>query len=202
MSHPGTEAARAADPLRAAGWPVRTERLLLRRATAADIDAMWRFRRLPEVSMWGGGASDTLEGHRARLRRLAPSLVAVVLPGAEETVIGDLKIKVEDAWAQSEVAAAARNVQAEIGWSLDPAYQGQGFATEAVRAAIDLCFGPLRLRRVYAECFAANERSWRLMERLGMRREAHTIRDSLHRSGEWMDGFTYALLADEWQPAA
>lgn len=202
MDHPVTDAALSADPLRAVDWPVRTDRLVLRRATAADIDAMWAFRQLPEVGMWIGGAPDTLEGHRARLRRMAPSLVAVVLPGAEERVIGDLMIKVEDAWAQAEVVAAARNVQAEIGWSLDPRFQGHGYATEAVRAAIDLCFGPLGLRRVVANCFAANEPSWRLMERLGMRREAHTIRDSLHRSGEWMDGFTYALLADEWQPAA
>jgi RimJ/RimL family protein N-acetyltransferase len=36
------------------------------------------------------------------------------------------------------------------------------------------------------------------MERLGMRREAHAVRDSLHRSGEWLDGYTYAMLRDEW----
>lgn len=38
----------------------------------------------------------------------------------------------------------------------------------------------------------------RTLERLGMRREMHTVRDSLHLSGEWLDGFGYALLADEW----
>jgi RimJ/RimL family protein N-acetyltransferase len=36
------------------------------------------------------------------------------------------------------------------------------------------------------------------MERIGMRRESHTLRDALHRSGQWLDGFTYAVLADEW----
>jgi RimJ/RimL family protein N-acetyltransferase len=36
------------------------------------------------------------------------------------------------------------------------------------------------------------------MERLGMRRELHAVRESLHRSGEWLDGFGYALLAEEW----
>ena len=35
-----------------------------------------------------------------------------------------------------------------------------------------------------------------------MRREQHTVRDALHRSGEWMDGFGYALLADEWRVRA
>ena len=48
-------------------------------------------------------------------------------------------------------------------------------------------------------CFADNVPSWRLMERLGMRREEYAVRDSLHRSGEWLDGMTYALLADEWR---
>jgi len=57
----------------------------------------------------------------------------------------------------------------------------------------------LGLRRVTASCFAANEATWRMMERVGMRREVHTVRDSLHRSGAWLDGFGYALLADEWR---
>ncbi|HET8982464.1 MAG TPA: GNAT family protein, partial [Pedococcus sp.] len=98
--------------------------------------------------------------------------------------------------------AQARGVQAELGWALDPERQGCGYATEAVEALIRLCFEDLGLRRVTANCFADNETSWRLMERLGMRRELHTRRESLHRSGQWLDGLGYALLADEWRAAA
>lgn len=58
---------------------------------------------------------------------------------------------------------------------------------------------PLGLRRVYANCFAGNERSWRLMERIGMRREVCTLKESLHRSGEWLDAMSYGLLAEEWR---
>jgi RimJ/RimL family protein N-acetyltransferase len=72
---------------------------------------------------------------------------------------------------------------------------GFGSVGELVR----ICFEDLGVRRVAAECFAANEASWRLMERLGMRREAHTVADSLHRDRGWMDGFAYALLAQEWR---
>ena len=61
------------------------------------------------------------------------------------------------------------------------------------------CFTELGLRRVSAGCFAANEPSWRMMERLGMRREEHSRRTALHRSGEWMDGMNYGLLAEEWR---
>ena len=111
-------------------------------------------------------------------------------------------LAIEDAWAQSEVAARARGVQAELGWCLDPGYTGKGYATEAVNALIRLCFEDLALRRVIANCFADNVASWHLMERLGMRREAHTVRESLHRSGAWLDGMSYALLADEWRARA
>lgn len=52
-----------------------------------------------------------------------------------------------------------------------------------------------------AACFAANEASWRLMERVGMRRETHAVRESLHRSGQWLDGLGYANLAEEYHHA-
>lgn len=105
---------------------------------------------------------------------------------------------VENGYAQSDVEVDAVGVEAEIGWCLDPAYGEQGYATEASRALLRACFVDLGLRRVTAGCFADNVASWRLMERLGMRREAHTVRDLRHRSGRWLDGLRYALLADEW----
>ena len=189
----------AARPLDAISWPVHTERFLLRPATADDAEATWRFRRLEEVGRWLTGTSPTFEDYRTMFEepdRLSETLV-VVLDGE---VIGDLMVSVGDAWAQKDVADRARGVQAELGWVLDPGHAGQGYATEAVRELLRLCFEDLGLRRVTAECFADNEASWRLMERVGMRRESHTIRDSLHRSGEWLDGMSYALLRDEWTP--
>ena len=54
-------------------------------------------------------------------------------------------------------------------------------------------------RELYLADFTGH--SWRLMERVGMRRESHFVRGSLHRSGEWLDKLAYALLADEWHNA-
>ena len=65
------------------------------------------------------------------------------------------------------------------------------------RAALDLAFGDLGLHRVTAGCFADNVASWRVMEKAGMRREQHGVRDSWHAELGWVDGFTYAVLADE-----
>jgi RimJ/RimL family protein N-acetyltransferase len=181
-------------------WPVHTARLSLRPATTADLDATWRFRQLDDVNRWMTSAPTSREDYRLKFEdpaRLAKTLV-IELDGE---VIGDLMLAIEDAWAQSEVATQARGVQAELGWCLDPRHQGRGYATEAVTALMRLCFEDLGLRRVTANCFADNEESWRLMERLGMRREIHTLRESLHRSGTWMDGMGYALLAEEWREA-
>jgi len=179
--------------------PLRTERLIVRASTPADADAVWRYRRLDEVHRWLTTAPADAEAFRAHFsdpERLAVTLV-VELPGTG--VIGDVMLRVEDAWAQAEVKPQAVGVQAELGWAMDPAQQGRGYATEAVRAVMAACFTELGLRRVSAGCFAANEASWRMMERLGMRREEHSRRTALHRSGEWMDGMNYGLLAEEWR---
>ena len=184
-------------PLDTLDWPVRTERLLLRRASRDDLDATWAFRRLPEVHQWLGAATPTYGAYREhylREKRLRDLLI-VELDGR---VIGDLILRIQDGWAQEEVAAQAKGTQGELGWAFDPAFGGKGYATEAVRALVDLCFGPLGLRRVHADCFFDNEPSWRLMERIGMRREQHTVKESLHRTRGWLDGLSYALLAQEW----
>jgi RimJ/RimL family protein N-acetyltransferase len=189
-----------AAPLTDLGWPKRTERLTLRPARPDDAEATWRFRRLEPVCRWLTEVPTDLEFHRATFTdpaRLATTLV-IELDGE---VIGDLMLRVEDAWSQKEVVDQARGRHAELGWVLDPGFVGHGYATEAVRELVRICFDELGLRRVTAICFADNEASWRLMERLGMRRELHAVADALHRSGEWLDTFGYAMLQHEWRGA-
>jgi RimJ/RimL family protein N-acetyltransferase len=182
----------------ALAWPRHTERLTIRPVTQDDFEDMWKIRRQESVNRWMTSASQDLEKFVEVMGeddRMGKTLVIV----RDGVPIGDLMIAPEDAWAQAEVADQAKNVQAEIGWCLDPAAAGQGYATEAVRELIRIAFDELGLRRLIANCFADNESSWRLMERVGMRREIYTVKESLHRSGEWLDGMSYALLADEWR---
>ncbi len=176
---------------------IRTERLMLRAATAEDAEATFVYRRLESVGRWLTQLPTDLETYRTTFTdpaRLAATIVAEV----DGETIGDFMLRAEDAWAQTEVADRAAGTQAELGWVLDPARTGHGYATEAVRELLRVCFEDLGLRRVVATCFADNDTSWRLMERVGLRRETHGVRDSLHRSGQWLDTFTYALLAEEW----
>lgn len=195
---PMTDDGAVPQDLSAVTWPVRTDRLTIRPATPDDAEATWRFRRLPEVGEWLTRSDGDPEEYAAVFRepdRLSKTLVVE----RDGMVVADLMLAIEDAWAQAEVAEAARGTQAELGWVVDPAHAGQGIATEAATALLDICFDGLGLRRAYAQCFADNVASWRIMEKLGMRRETHTLRESLHRSGAWLDGMAYAILAEEWR---
>jgi RimJ/RimL family protein N-acetyltransferase len=185
-------------PLADLAWPIRTERLEIRPATADDAEATWEYRRVPSVAMWMTSAPTSLKEY-ADLWGQEDRLAKTLVMERDGAIVGDLMIAVEDPWAQAEVRDQAKGQQAELGWCLRPEAEGQGLATEAVRELFRICFDDLGLRRVVASCFSANEPSWRLMERVGMRREEHAVRDSLHRNGEWMDGYRYALLADEWR---
>ncbi len=186
----------AGPDLTALTWPWDTARLRLRPLLPADVPALHRYRGRDDVARWLGATAGTQEDLAARfLDPARPGSTLVV--EHEGLVVGDLMLRVQDAWGQAEVADAARSTEAELGWALDPDHAGRGLATEAVRALLDVAFDGLGLRRVTASCFAANVASWRLMERVGMRREAEHVADSLHRELGWVDGLVYALLADE-----
>jgi RimJ/RimL family protein N-acetyltransferase len=178
---------------------VRTARLTLRPATPHDADATWTYRRLPEVGEWLTQLPADLDTHRERFAR-PDRLAATVVVERDGHLVGDLMLRVRDAWAQVEVADRAHRAEAELGWVLDPAHHGHGYATEAVHALIRTAFHDIGLRRVTATCFGDNHASRRLMERAGMHREAHHVRDALHRSGRWLDTLDYAALADTWSP--
>jgi RimJ/RimL family protein N-acetyltransferase len=181
-------------------WPLVTARLSIRPATKDDLEATWRFRRVPSVGQWLTRLPRARDEYAEQF--LDPGRLAktFVVERAGD-VVGDLMFSVEDAWSQVEVAEQAQGVQAELGWVISPEHTRQGLATEAVAELMRFGFEELHLRRAFAQCFADNVASWRLMERLGMRREYHAVQESLHRTGEWIDGFRYAILADEWQAA-
>ena len=87
----------------------------------------------------------------------------------------------------------------ELGWVIYPDYQRRGYASEAARAVLDYAFEVRDAHRVIATCQPDNVASYRVMETIGMRREAH-FRQCIHRGGdEWWDEYFYAILASEWQ---
>ncbi len=92
-----------------------------------------------------------------------------------------------------------RHQTAELGWGIARSHWGKGVAREAVSALIDCLFTAYELARVFARADGANERSWRLMERLGMQKEAHLRSHRVSREGGRGDEVFYGLLRDEWR---
>ena len=91
--------------------------------------------------------------------------------------------------------------QGEIGFVLHPDHHGQGYAGEAACAMLRLGFEELGLHRIVGRCEPRNEASARLLERLGMRREAHLIENEWVK-GEWQSELVYAMLDREWRARA
>jgi [ribosomal protein S5]-alanine N-acetyltransferase len=88
----------------------------------------------------------------------------------------------------------------ELGYVFHPDYHGQGLASEACYVILRYAFEERNLHRMVATCDPRNTASVRLLERLGMRREAHFVK-CLYLKGEWVDEYFYALLAEEWPKA-
>ncbi|OYO14145.1 GNAT family N-acetyltransferase [Enemella evansiae] len=179
-------------------WPRRTERLTVRPLTEADLDAMFAYRSQPAVYEWIGRAYTDPAAFRERMLTLLadPALLnlAIELDGA---LVGDTFLKLTDGWAQDDLAPARRS-QAEFGYAIDPRYAGRGFATEVSRELIRIAFTELGLRRLTAGCFADNQASRRVLEKAGLRLEAVTRKECLHRDRGWLDGCLFAILAEEW----
>ncbi|AYB43910.1 GNAT family protein [Paenibacillus lautus] len=86
----------------------------------------------------------------------------------------------------------------EIGWVFHSAYHGMGYATEAARALLQYGFEALGIHRIIATCQPENTPSYKVMEKLGMRREG-CFRQCIPRGDIWWDEYYYAMLESEWR---
>ena len=176
---------------------IETERLRLRPYEPGDIDRFVAIQTHPDVPRylyWGVRTREVLEAvlagkiERTRLERPGDAVDLAVIVRESGVLAGSTSLT----WIDSE------HRQGEIGFILDPAQHGNGYATEAARALLRLAFEELRLHRVYGRLDARNAASAGVLERLGMRREAHLVENE-HVKGEWTDEVVYALLDREWR---
>ncbi len=115
---------------------------------------------------------------------------AAVLRGAGE-LVGDVSLL----WASEA------HRQGELGFVVHPDHQGKGYATEAARPMLGFAFETLGLHRVVGRLEPRNTGSARVLEKLGMRREAHLVENEWVK-GEWQSELVYAILAREWRDAS
>ncbi|MCH1865792.1 GNAT family N-acetyltransferase [Nocardioides sp. CFH 31398] len=114
-------------------------------------------------------------------------------------MVGQATLSVVDGQGQSGSEEHVVGREGRLSYFVHPDHAGRGIATELARDALGHAFGRLRLRRVQAGCFAENVGSWRVLEKVGMRREQHGVKDTYHAELGWLDGFVYALLDEEWR---
>jgi RimJ/RimL family protein N-acetyltransferase len=176
----------------------RTARLVLRPFETEDFDAYRVYHQRADVYRFLYSAPPEPETLRSnfeaarhpRLTYDGDTLRLAVERADDAAVIGEVLLKLAD--------SAAR--QAEVGYIFNPRFSGVGYATEAVRAMIGIGFRTFGFHRIFARIDTRNHGSVGIVERLGLRREAHFIQNDRF-DGVWGDEFVYATLASEWQAA-
>lgn len=183
-----------------------TERLVLRAFQETDFDAVHAYASEAEnihFMIWGPNSKedtetflkDCLKKAELNPRRAYDYAITLKQPGEDVDkpgkVIGGCGIYL-----------SKRRKIGELGWILHRDYWKQGIAAEVGLALLHYGFTSLGLHRLYAICNADNYGSYRVMEKLGMRREAHLIQARYGRVGTkqmWYDTFEYAILKEEWE---
>ena len=180
--------------------PLRTDRLVLRRFEAGDLDAFYAYHSLPETARFLPGEAKSYTKSMESVGKYANFVfekegdwICLAIEAADSPgLLGEVVLK----WLPG-------CGQAEIGWSLAPEARGRGIASEAAAALLKLGFEELGFHRIDAKLDALNTASAALCERLGMRLESTQV-DKWHYKGQWATEVVYAILADEWksrQPA-
>jgi RimJ/RimL family protein N-acetyltransferase len=172
---------------------LRTERLLLRPHLEGDADDVYAYARLEEWSRYhlpivpfpyAREDADAFIAAMLAADWATDASWAVVL---EERVIGGLSLRIEPS-----------GLRAELGYSLGPSHWNRGITTEAAGAVLDYAFFVLALDEVVARADARNIGSWRVMEKLGMRRTQLAEGGRIDRSGAAVDEVHHAISRSAW----
>jgi len=177
-------------------WPIHTERLLLRPWNEGDFDvleAIYSDEEIARYTYYGPRAGD-------EVRELLRTKIAGASIDGEGQWLGAAAVARESGEIVADISlqwVSELNKQGEIGFATVPGHQGNGYATEGARAFLDFAFGPLGLHRVIGRVEPRNVASARVLEKLGMRKEAHLVENEWVK-GEWSSEAIYALLARDW----
>lgn len=174
---------------------LETERLFLRRFVPDDWRDLYEYLSCPEVVCFEPYDVFTEEQcRREAVQRAEEEFFWAVCLKSNGKMIGNLYFQQQ----------TPRDFQTwELGYVFNPLFSGQGYATESSRRILQYGFEQLQARRIIAMCNPKNTASWRLLERLTMRREGHLRQNIYFKTDEagnpiWNDTYEYAILAEEW----
>jgi RimJ/RimL family protein N-acetyltransferase len=176
--------------------PLVTERLVLRRSRPEDAEAISAYRSDPDVHRYQGWDRTDAEGVRAEIVEMtgrAPGeLGGWIQFSVEEREKGQLVGDIGLSLADGEPGVI------KIGYTMSPAFQGRGYATEAVGALIGYAFDTLVADIVRAYASAENIASIRVAEKVGMQLMERYERQ--HGDEVWT-GVRFELRRDDRLPA-
>ncbi|MBG6237526.1 RimJ/RimL family protein N-acetyltransferase [Mycetocola sp. CAN_C7] len=176
--------------------PLETERLLLRRETDADVDAIHSWQSREDVCRYllyeprdraTVAVKVAEDAARTRLEKNGDYLQLAVERRGDNQVIGQMFLTVDNAEYST----------LEVGWVFHPDVSGRGYASESALAVLSLGFETMGVHRIIASLTPENTASVQLCLRLGMREEAHFVEDMFIK-GRWEDTGVYAILDREW----
>lgn len=180
-------------------FQLRTDRLILTAHTASDTEKMNRWENDAELLYLSDNQPDNrdpenLEATRANIER--------AMRTATDTTIIRYAIRKRNGAEFIGYGIIAHidrhNRQCRLSVVIGEKQEwGKGFASEVLRAVIDYSFTTLGMNRIGAEIYAVNERSIRLFEHLGFKREG-AIRGAVLKNGAFVDEYIYGLLRQEW----
>lgn len=175
---------------------LETERLILRRFSPDDWKDLYEYLSDEKVVRYEPyGVFGEQESRReAALRSKQEAFRAVCLKSTGK-MIGNVYFRQKE---------PKESLTWELGYVFNPAYWGKGYAAESCRAVLRYAFEQRGVRRVVAFCNPLNTASWKLLDRLSLRREGHLVKNVFFRRDAfgrplWQDTYEYAILSEEWE---
>lgn len=176
---------------------LHTQRLLLRNFTASDLEAFLAYRNDPNIAKY---QSWSVPYPREKAEALIRELQDVHAPKQGDWLQLALELK-ETGEMIGDVAFGVNAEdarQATVGFTIASDRQRKGYASEALTTLLDYLFEDVDMHRVVADCDTENTASWKTLEKLGFRREAHFV-ESLLIGKEYTSEYHYGLLQREWR---
>ncbi|WP_199368495.1 MULTISPECIES: GNAT family protein [unclassified Devosia] len=180
-------------------FPIETAHLILRPFERADVKAVSRYHALPTLarylerpSRYAGDEADAVELMRKQTDLVRPGdvLTLALCRKGDERLIGQVSLRWYDAMAR----------QGEMTFAIEPTMSGQGYLTQALSTMFELGFDHFNMHRIVVRSDARSHNTVKLLQKLGMRLEAHYREHALYQ-GDWDEEMHFALLDRDWRPA-
>ncbi len=177
--------------------PLESDHLTYRLFERSDLDAVARYHTLPSVQRYVERPARRVEDvaaaiavmrNQVSLQRPGDTIALAMLRKGDSKLIGQMTLH----WAD------ATSGQGEVRFAIDPAESGKGYLNEALSTLFDVAFDNFGIHRIAVRCDGRSHHTMKLLQRLGMRLEAHYREHALFQ-GEWDEELHFAVLDREWR---